>query len=894
MNMKPTNPKDAAALVIMAAAIAILVVANEAGHWLAAAQRAVTSPAAIIAVIGSVAALALLAVLLTLGTRRALSQRQAVQLIPAKSFDPGVEAVVRFAAGLVRSRRNGEVGPLARASAVRVRLDTDEAGRLRYTLEFPAHATLPLQTALGAFGEAVEVREVTPGQPVPDDETEAMPPEVARAELVLARSSTKPLRDIGLDPDPLVTFARALAGMPGEDREKATVCVDLLPCTPSAAQRARRRLLRRTSREQRAERERASLWGALSGSGHGDHGPTPPAELLERQYEQYALRAKLGTAEPLFTAQVLLRTSSPAPGVAKRRMQGLLAAFDAFAGRNHFRVAGARLGGSAFAGADAPWRRGRFERRMQTGLFAPARRRLVTATEIAGLLKPPTTRCGAANVVRSGGIVPPPPPGLPTFSGQPDLLPLGKVSENGRERLVGVPLADTFFSYTAGRTRYGKTESAIGQFLHLAQSGHGCFFLDPHADALQKIRPYLAPDALRDRVVEIDLSDTVRQPGWNLFALAGKSEQRASERVDAIVDAFASALRWDETNTRALNLITQAAQALCELSEWLPDELAPTLFQVPTLLGNDEWRAAVLQFVSPPTRAFFVERFPRLATEAITPVTNLIDRLRVAPPVAALLGSPTSTYDIRAAMDEGKIVLACPGQGSERDRLIANFLVYDLLHAAKSRAALPPEKRRPFYIFLDEVQTYDGASSGNLAALLEQSAKYGVRALLFNQSPERLTSKTLNAVMTNRSHLITTALGAKGANLIAREWASQLEPQLIANLPRYSFCASVTLNAEVSPPFLVRGVPVDELDEHFPRSKQWGAIGALEVAVDRNMKRRPVKETLLDLYDHDKAILTFLRKRATSKRKRPREKGDGPGKHTLGKSKPPDDDPEDR
>jgi hypothetical protein len=894
MNLKPTDPKDAAAMLTIAAVVATLVVANEAGHWLAAAQRAVTSPVAIVTAIPVLAVLASLAVLLSLGIRRALSERKALQLIPAKSFDPGIEAVVRFAAGLAHSRSNWEVGPLARASAVRVRLDTDEAGRLRYTLELPGHAALSLQTALGPYADAVEVREVPLGQSAPEDASEAMTSYIARAELVLARSSTEPLREVGLDPDPLVTFARAFAGLPGEAREKATVCVDLLPSTPSAAQRARRRLLSRTSREQRAERERDSLWRALTGSAYDSRGPTPSAELLERQFEQYSLRDKLGNNDPLFTTQILLRASSPEPGVAKRRMQGLLAAFDAFAGRNHFRVAGAHLGGSAFVGADAPWRRRRFERRMQTGLFAPARRRLVTASEIAGLLKPPTTHCTAANVVRSGGIAPPPPPGLPTFSGQPDLLPLGEVSENGRERLVGVPLADTFFAYTAGRSRYGKTESAIGQFLHLALSGHGCFFLDPHADALEKIRRYLASEELRDRVVEVDLSDTVRQPGWNLFGLGGESEQRAAERVDAIVDAFASTLRWDETNTRALNLITQGAQALTELSEWLPDELAPTLYQVPTLLGNEEWRSAVLQFASPPTRAFFAERFPRLATEAITPVTNLIDRLRVAPPVAALFGSPTSTYDIRAAMDEGKIVLACPGQGAERDRLVANFLVYDLLHAAKSRAAMPPEERRPFYIFLDEVQTYDGASSGNLAALLEQSAKYGVRALLFNQSPDRLTAKTLNAITTNRSHLATTALGAKGAGMVAREWSSQIEPELIANLPRYSFCASVTLNAEISPPFLVRGVPVEELDEHFPQPAQWGTIGALDAAVDRNMKRRPVKEALLGLYDHDKAILNFLRERATRKRRRPRQRGDGHGKHTLGKSKRADAGREDR
>ncbi len=218
---------------------------------------------------------------------------------------------------------------------------------------------------------------------------------------------------------------------------------------------------------------------------------------------------------------------------------------------------------------------------------------------------------------------------------------------------------------------------------------------------------------------------------------------------------MASALKWDERNTRALNLATQAAQALVELARALPPELAPTIFQLPTLLSDEDWRQAALPQLGPASRQFFAQRFPKLPAEAITAVTNLIDRLRAARPVAALLGAPVSTYDVRAAMDRGLIVLACPGSGSTRDRLVANFLVYDVLHAAKGRASVPPQRRKPFWVFLDELQTYDGP---NLPALLEQSAKYGGRAFLFNQNPERLTDATLNAVTTNRSHLLTTTV----------------------------------------------------------------------------------------------------------------------------------------
>ncbi|MGH8917158.1 MAG: hypothetical protein ACRD0H_02260, partial [Actinomycetes bacterium] len=263
----------------------------------------------------------------------------------------------------------------------------------------------------------------------------------------------------------------------------------------------------------------------------------------------------------------------------------------------------------------------------------------------------------------------------------------------------------------------------------------------------------------------------------------------------------------------------------------------------------------VLPFMSAPTRQFFTDRFPRLPDEAITPVTNLIDRLRGSTPVAALLGSTTSSYRIREAMDQGQIVLACPGSGTTRDRLVANFLVYDLLHAALGRAELAPEDRRPFYVFLDEVQTYDGASRGNLAALLEQTAKYGIRGFLLNQNPERLTQATLNAITTNRSHLITTVLNSHAAGLLAREWGGTPDAGTIASLPRHHFLAAVTLGHQTPPPFQIQGVLIEEL---YPDARHPESLDRLEEVVDATMRRRPCQATLSELDGLDQAIHDHL------------------------------------
>jgi hypothetical protein len=760
--------------------------------------------------LGAVAIASALASQRLLTTRRTLRSRRVLALVPADEFDPAPGAVLGFAAQLARSRRVVG-GWLDRpASAIRVCLTGDGEGRLVYLLEVPERAYELLRSALRSY-PGVELRDANDAI---GEEGAAAEGATVRAELVLGRPSVEPLARLGPDPDPLGAFAAAIAGL--RSGERASVCLDLLPAAGHRRTRLRRRLRRQAHRLHGRRRGWADLLGERRSGGRPE-----PEELVERRQIGQALDAKLREAGSLFEAQVLVRCQADGRRRAKILMRSLLAAFEPFAERNWLRVSGLAIPGLAFLGSDLPVRRARFDRRERTGLFRPARQTILTGREIAAFLKPPTARCPAENVLRSGALLAPP-PALPDFdAGREDLIPLGRVTDEEGERVVAVRAADTFFSYVAGRSRFGKTETAIAQFVHLARTGHGCLFLDPHADALERIAPYLATPELARRVVRIDLgpgSGDAAQPGWNLFELRGRSAEEAEGRVEAVVDAFASALEWGERSTRAINLTTQAVGALAAVARVLPAELAPTIFQLPTLLGDADWREAVLPFLPRAARDFWTDRFPLLAAEAITPLTNMVDRLRASTAISTLLGQSEGTYRVREAMDRGLIVLACPGAGGTRERLVANLLLFDLLHAARGRAALAPSARRPFWVFLDEVQSYDGAASGNLAALLEQSAKFGLRAVLLNQNPERLSAQTLNALTTNRSHLLATALNSHAAGLLTKEWGGQPSPAALTRLPRYRFIAQVTHRGELSRPFALGGITAERALGEPPRA----------------------------------------------------------------------------
>jgi hypothetical protein len=781
--------------------------------------------------------------------RRVLSSRINLTVIPADELATDPETVFRFASMLARTEPLVS-GWLARpALAVRVRLGQDEDGRLTYSIGAPAAAFEVVREGLEGF-RGIELQE-SPSDPAAPD-----PGARARTELILARPSVEPLRTVPLTPDPLLPFAAAF-GQAADDAT-ASVCIDLLPAT-GVRQRRLRAGLRRQAK--RLHRQRPTLAAILEGSGaRSASGAREPVENVERRDVSAALDAKLRDAGPLFEAQILVCADAPNRSAAKAEVARLVAAFAPFSSsRNWLRASGLRVPGLAFLGSDLPGRRGRFDRRLATGLFRPARRSVVSTREVLGFLKPPTEDCVSENVLRSGALLPTP-PDLPDFDpGDPSLIPLGRVRGEQGERIVGVRAADTFFTYLAGRSRFGKTEWGIAAFVHrvLASEGEGGLFLDPAGDALDRIRPYLTDPEVAQRVVEIDLGpgrSEVAQPGWNLFELRGSSPEESEARVEAVVDAFASALGWGERSTRAINLLTQAASALAAVARIVDPEIAPTIFQIPTLLTDEEWRDAVLPYLPRSAQEFWRGRFGRLSEEAITPVTNAIDRLRASRATATLLGQSVGSYSAREAMDAGMIVLAAPGTGGARSRLIANLIVFDIFYAAIGRGAVPADRRRPFNLVCDEVQTFDGGET-KLPSLIEVTAKYGVRGTFLNQNPERLSAATLNALTTNRSVLGTSNLNAPGARLMEREFGGEPKAEAISRLPRYAFIGQVTDRGKVSSPFAFGGIRVEDA---MGTEGEPGRVEAMrEISAERTHRRAP-GEALAHLEGLDGAILEAL------------------------------------
>ncbi len=608
-----------------------------------------------------------------------------------------------------------------------------------------------------------------------------------------------------------------------------------------------------------------------------------PATATRRQEGRLRRRAtsdrinaawsQMSTADVQFLAQILVKAESPVEGRPPQMLQSAVAAFDVYGSSyNWWKVRSWRLFGFP-RGADSSIRRREdFDRRFDGGRVTRRRLNRVNASAIAGLLIPPTVNCPSTNVVRSDGIVAPPPAHLPRWQPDAELWPLGTVSNRREQAFLGaVPLDDTLFTLCCGASGCGKTESSLGRILATADAGHSVVFVDPHGTGITRLKDFLG--YYHHRVYELSLElGQPEQTAWNPFAITHRDQ--LEERMASISDALAAAVGWRHgINNRAIGITVNSVRTLLESALILPPGMKPTVFQLGPLLGDEEWRGIVTAHLSQQTKEYW-SRFAYGGSE-FTPLMSLVDRLRTAESIASLLGASEPTFDLRQAIDRGGIILVRLRGTGDTDKLVAALMVYSVLEALLSRRDIPEDQRRPCHVWVDQAQIVDDAIRQMTAALAEQSRKFGGRLHLMCQAPQRLSTLTLTAMMTNRSHLITSAVDDEGARKFTTQRAGHVNPRTLQRLAKFAFVGQVQLRGSRTDPFKVGSVPIDALWAH--RRNDDADTEQLTKSIARNSGYRNVGDTLDALDSLTERIRDHLKPPPPGSRKQhPPDSRDGP------------------
>jgi hypothetical protein len=231
-----------------------------------------------------------------------------------------------------------------------------------------------------------------------------------------------------------------------------------------------------------------------------------------------------------------------------------------------------------------------------------------------------------------------------------------------------------------------------------------------------------------------------------------------------------------------------------------------TLLDIQPLLTDAYFRNGVLNYVTDQAILnFWKNEFdkypPALKSEAIAPILNKTGLLIASLPLRNIVGQECRSFSMQEVLDKSKILICNLSKGKigeEASALLGSMILTAIQSATLFRASYKPNKRVPFYLYVDEMQSFITLS---FADILAEARKYGLSLFLAHQYIEQLDEKIRSAVFGNVGTLISFRLGAVDAEYLAKEFHPIFKEDDLISLSRYSMYLKLMIDGATSKPF---------------------------------------------------------------------------------------------
>jgi hypothetical protein len=341
--------------------------------------------------------------------------------------------------------------------------------------------------------------------------------------------------------------------------------------------------------------------------------------------------------------------------------------------------------------------------------------------------------------------------------------------------------------YMIGQTGTGKS-TLLHNLIHQdILAGRGVGLIDPHGDLAHEILDIIPQSRIED-VVYFDPS--AKHPiSLNLFRAMGDNRHLVAS---GIVSAFKKI--WGDSWGPRLEYIFYAT-----LSALLHSDNS-SLLGVSRMLYDDRYRAQIVRQVKDPmVVSFWNEEFARydksFRQEIIGPIQNKVGQLFLAPALRNVLGQVRSTINFRYVMDNRQIFIANLSKGrigEIHSILLGSLLVTGFELAALSRADIPAEERKDFFLYVDEFQN---CATESFASILSEARKYRLSLTLAHQYLDQLPQAVKDAVFGNVGSMISFRTSEADASILERQFGGSYTASQFTGLQNFELCTRL-LNHE--------------------------------------------------------------------------------------------------
>ena len=362
--------------------------------------------------------------------------------------------------------------------------------------------------------------------------------------------------------------------------------------------------------------------------------------------------------------------------------------------------------------------------------------------------------------------------------------------------------------YVIGKSGSGKSTLLSYMCRQDIINGQGVALIDPHGDLVEDVLKYVPKERAKD-VIIFDPSDQERPMGLNMLDAETSSQMdlASSQATEIFIKLFGDEI----FGPRIQHYFRNACLTLME-----DQEEGATLIDVPRIFTDDAFlKYKVKKTRNPVVKSFWQheyantgdrerqEMIPYFSSKFGPFITNSIMRNTI--------GQKKSSFNFRKIMDEGKILLVKLSKGkigALNTQLLGLVMVAQIQQAAMSRADIPEDERRDFFLYVDEFQNF---ATDSFVSILSEARKYHLNLIMAHQYINQLVTSKFgsqstqirDAVFGNVGTLCSFKVGADDAEYLAKEYAPTLTEQDVLGISNYKMYMKLNIDNATSRPFSV-------------------------------------------------------------------------------------------
>lgn len=332
--------------------------------------------------------------------------------------------------------------------------------------------------------------------------------------------------------------------------------------------------------------------------------------------------------------------------------------------------------------------------------------------------------------------------------------------------------------YIVGKSGSGKTNLIRNMIYQDMENGKGIGVIAPEAEMItEEIMPYI-PEHRIDDVIYFNPADTDSPVTFNpIYLDEGEDiDLKADENFTIFRRAFGEVAgpRMDEILRQAFYALIERPNSTLLDMERLFDRENPA-FRNEIIRGSKDEG----------TVHFWRDVYPQMPKDAHLPITNRLGRIVRPKMVRNILCNTQNSLDFRKAIDSGKILLFNLSDGilgEANSQLLGQLIVSKFQMAVMSRADTSKSEREPFYLYIDEFQTFTNTATASYEKILSRARKYGLGLILAHQQTHQIPLELLREIMGNVSTMVSFQVSADDANRLSKEFITQYNGEII-NVP---------------------------------------------------------------------------------------------------------------